>query len=53
MLKKNIRDKEERERLSKQNINIYSSIWFLFWNFNSMKLFYIYYYDIKYFYVKY
>ena len=26
MLKKNIRDKEERERLSKQNINIYSSI---------------------------
>jgi hypothetical protein len=29
MLKKNIRDKEERERLSKQNINIYSSIWFI------------------------
>ena len=26
MLKKNIRDKEERERLSKPNINIYSSI---------------------------
>jgi hypothetical protein len=39
MLKKNIRDKEERERLSKQNINIYSSIWFLFWNIKSMKLF--------------
>ena len=26
MLKKNIRDKEERERLSKQNLNIYSSV---------------------------
>ena len=26
MLKKNIRDKEERERMSKQNLNIYSSI---------------------------